>query len=333
MPSAARRIRLLGTGTALPSASVTSLELDSVLGLPPGSVERRTGVRRRFVENRRTAASLGAEAAEAALTDAGLTIADVDCLLSAGGTPDQAMPGNAALIHGELGPAGHAIPAFDVGASCLSFAVALDTAACLIDAGRYRRILIAASDIASCGVDWETLEAAGIFGDGAAAVVVGPAEGSTSALLASAFATYSEGARYCEIKGGGSRHHPSRISEPFLPLARFRMDGPAVFRLAAEKLPALVSSVLEAAGTRMDEMAVVVPHQASAHVLRWLRRRFRIRPEQLVDIFTEHGNQVAASLPSALHAAIRDGRLRRGEKVLLLGSGAGVSFGGMVLCY
>src|SRR6185369_11877369 len=117
-----------------------------------------------------------------------------DCLVAASGTPDQAMPSNSALIHRELGLS--AIPAFDVGASCLSFLVALDTAACLIDAGRYRRILIVSSDIASCGLDWSKLEASGIFGDGAAAAVVGPADGEDggSALLASSFVTLSEGA-------------------------------------------------------------------------------------------------------------------------------------------
>lgn len=339
-PASGRRpLRILGTGAALPAEALTSAELDLRLGLAPGTVEKRTGVRVRYVERRRSAAALGAEAAHRALAAAGLGLDDVDCLIAASGTPDQAMPSNSALIHRELGLSARAVPAFDLGASCLGFLFALDTVSCLLAAGRYRRVLIVASDIASCGLDWSTLEASGIFGDGAAAAVVGLPEGTEdtgdtgSALLASAFATHSEGAHLCEIPGGGSRHHPGRIDEPYLPLAHFRMDGKAVFRLAGERLPAFLDGLLAAAGVRLADIPVIVPHQASRHALQYLRRRFRLRREQMIDLFAEQGNQVGASLPSALDAAVRSGRLRRGDTALLVGTGAGVHLGGVVLCY
>ncbi len=327
-----RAIRLLGTGAALPTEELTSEELDRRLGLFPGTVFKKTGVRRRFVENR-SAAALGAEAARNALAAAGLDLAEIDCLIAASGTPDQAMPSNGALIHRELGLSDQGIPAFDIGASCLSFLVALDTAACLIDARRYRRILIVSSDVASCGLDWTRLEASGIFGDGAAAAVVGPTDTGNSALLASSFATLSEGAHTCEIPGGGSRHHPGRIDGPYLPLTLFRMDGKAVFRLAAERLPGFLDDLLAAAGLTFAEIPVIVPHQASLHALQYLRRRFGLHREQVIDIFAERGNQVGASLPSALHEAIASGRLRRGDPALLVGTGAGVQLGGMVIRY
>jgi 3-oxoacyl-[acyl-carrier-protein] synthase-3 len=318
---------------ALPTEELTSEELDRRLGLASGTVFKRTGVRRRFVETR-SAAALGAEAAQQALAAAGLGLADVDCLIAASGTPDQAMPSNSALLHRALGLSDLGIPAFDIGASCLSFLVALDTAACLIDSGRYRRILIVSSDIASCGLDWSKLEASGIFGDGAAAAVVGPAEaGAGSALLASSFATISEGAHTCEIPGGGSRHHPGRIDGPYLPLTLFRMDGKAVFRLAAERLPGFLDDLLAAARLTLTEIPIVIPHQASLHALQYLRRRFGLRREQVIDIFADRGNQVGASLPSALHEAIVSGRLRRGDPALLVGTGAGVQVGGMVIRY
>ncbi len=342
------RLRILGTGAALPAEEVSSLELDRRLGLAPGTVERKTGVRVRYFETRRSAAALGAEAAERALAAAGLTLAGIDALVVASGTPDQAMPSNAALLLSELAPAGPPIPAFDLGASCLGFLVALDTVACLLAAGRYRRVLIVAADIASCGLDWSALEASGIFGDGSAAAVVGlgePSAGSEgsetsegfgespSALLASAFSTYGEGAHLCEIPGGGSRHHPGRIAEPFLPLARFRMEGKAVFRLAARHLPALLDGLWADSGISLREVSVVVPHQASRHALDYLRRLLRVERSRIVDLFASQGNQVAASMPSALDAAIRSGRLKRGDKALLVGSGAGLCLGGIVLCY
>ncbi|HBL26023.1 MAG TPA: 3-oxoacyl-ACP synthase, partial [Acidobacteria bacterium] len=180
-PARRRPLRILGTGSALPAEVLTSAELDRQLGLSPGTVEKRTGVRVRYV-HRGNAAVLGAEAAHRALAAAGLGLDDVDCLIAASGTPDQAMPSNSSLLHRELGL--RSIPAFDIGASCLGFLFALDTVACLIEAGRYRRVLIVSSDVASCGLDWSKLEASGIFGDGAAAAVVGPAEDTGSALPA-----------------------------------------------------------------------------------------------------------------------------------------------------
>jgi 3-oxoacyl-[acyl-carrier-protein] synthase-3 len=331
MPSSRRDVRLLGTGVALPAERLESRDLDVRLGLPPGTVERRTGVRERRVESRRSAASLGAEAARAAMAEAGIGEGDVDLLIAASGTPDQAMPCNAALVHRELGLP--PIPAFDLGASCLSFLVALDTAAALVASGQHRHVLIVSADIASCGLDWSRVEWSGIFGDGAAAVLIGPAGATPSAVLGSAFATHGDGAHLCEIPAGGSRHHPSRVDGPFAPLAMFRMDGKAVFRLAAAHLPPLVDGLLARAGLTMAEVSMVVPHQASRHGLDWLRRRLRLPREKLADIYADHGNQVGASLPTALHAAIRDGRLRRGDTALLVGTGAGVNLGGLLLCY
>jgi len=328
-----RRARLLGTGVAVIDDVVTSREMDARLGLDPGTVERRTGVVSRYVETRKNAAELGAEAARRALDAAGLGVEDIDCLVGASGTPDQAMPCNAALMRSALGHHHHPIPAFDVNASCLSFLVALDTMSYLIEAGRHRRVLIVSSDIASCGIDWSHVEESGIFGDGAAAAVLGHAEDSGSSVIASAFTTFSEGAHLCEIKGGGSRYHPSRLTEAFTPLTMFQMDGAAVFRLVGGRLAAFTHDLVRAAGISLGDISVVVPHQASAHALHYVRRRLGLRADQLVDIYADHGNQVSASLPSALHEAITAGRLRRGDRVLLLGSGAGVSLGGAVLCY
>jgi 3-oxoacyl-[acyl-carrier-protein] synthase-3 len=325
-----RALRILGTGAVVPDEALTSAELDRRLGLPVGTVEEKTGVRVRYVE-RGSAAELGARAARKALAAAGIDLDDVDLVIGASATPDQPLPCNAALMHEELAP-GRPIPAWDVNASCMSFLVALDLAATLVDAGRHERILIVSSDLASVGLDWSDLGASGIFGDGAAAAVVGHAGTSGSAVLSTGFQTHSEGAHSCEIRGGGSRYAPDRVEGEYADWGRFRMDGGAVFRLAFRHLPAFVDGLLDEAGVTMDELPVVVPHQASHHGLEWVRQQFGVG-DRLVDIYADHGNQVAASLPSALHAAIESGRLRRGDRALLLGTGAGISLGGVVLCY
>ncbi len=325
-----RALRILGTGAVVPDEAVTSVAMDERLGLAPGTVEARTGVRVRYVE-RGSAAELGARAARKALAAAGLDLDDVDVVIGASGTPDQPLPCNAALMHEALAPS-RPVPAFDVNASCLSFLVALDLAATLVSAGRYRNVLIVSSDLASVGLDWSDLGASGIFGDGAAAAVVGPAGETGSGVLSAGFETYSEGAHSCEIRGGGSRWAPDRVEGEYADWGRFRMDGGAVFRLAFRHLPRFVDGLLDEAGVAMADLPVVVPHQASHHGLDWVRQQFGLE-DRLVDIYAEHGNQVAASLPSALHAAIESGRLRRGDHALLLGTGAGISLGGVVLCY
>ncbi|WP_109508099.1 3-oxoacyl-[acyl-carrier-protein] synthase III C-terminal domain-containing protein [Nocardioides speluncae] len=327
-----RGLRILGTGAALPDEALTSADLDQRLGLAPGSVEEATGVKVRYVE-RGSAAALGARAARQALDAAGLELADVDLIVCSSGTPDQPLPYNAALLHEQLAPA-RPIPAWDVNASCLGFVAGLDLVATLVEAGRHRTVLMVSSDLASTGLDWSNLGASGIFGDGAAAAVLGPADATDSAVVGSGFATYSEGAHTCEIRGGGSRHAPGRMDEPadVLGLMRFRMDGMGVFRLAARYLPGFVDELLAGCDLTLDEL-LVVPHQASHHGLAYLRRQFKLRDEQVVDIYADHGNQVSASLPSALHAAVTSGRLARGEHALLLGTGAGLSIGGVVLCY
>lgn len=325
-----RALRILGTGAELPEEALTSAELDTRLGLPEGTVEDRTGVRVRYVE-RGTAAQLGARAARKALAAAGVDLDDVDVIIGASATPDQPLPCNAALLHEELAP-GRPIAAWDVNASCMSFLVALDLAATLIDAGRHRTILIVSSDLASVGLDWDDLGASGIFGDGAAAAVVGHAGDTGAGVLAAGFQTFSQGAHTCEIRGGGSRHAPDRVEGDYAEWGKFRMDGGAVFRLAFRHLPPFVEGLLEEAGASMDQMSVVVPHQASHHGLDWVRQQFGVA-DRLVDIYADHGNQVGASLPSALHAAIESGRLQRGDHALLLGTGAGISLGGMVLCF
>lgn len=328
-----RTLSLLASAHALPRQRLASSEIDRSLGLPEGSIERLGGVRSRAVAAaEETAASLAAQAARTALEAAGLDAGQLDCVVAASGTMDQGMPCNAALIHRELGLGASGIPAFDINASCLGFIAALDQLSWPLAAGRYRRVLLVCADIASCGLDWQQLDSAAIFGDGAAAVVLGSdGEGQRLHILASRLSTYSEGASFCQIEAGGSRHHPSRGGDNFAALSRFSMQGKAVFRLASSHLPRFLEALLDEAGLQQEQIDRVIPHQASHLALQHLRRRLGFAAEQVIDIFAEHGNQVAASLPTALDIGLRDGRIGPGQRVLLLGTGAGLSLGGMLL--
>ncbi len=336
MPIRSRPLRILATGVSAPEQVVASAELDARLGLPPGTIEARTGVARRGVEPVRNAAEVSAEAAHAALRAAGLALTDLDAVICANASPDQAMPCNAALLHRELGLA--RIPAFDVGASCLSFLMALDLAASLIAGGRYRRILLTSCDLASRALDASDPDSYGLFGDGAAAAILeGDCEGGSSdarnnaGLLAVRFETWSEAAHACEIPGCGSRLPPARHPGDYGTVATFRMDGKRLYRAAAEHFDRFVDELLDEAGLGLDAIDRVVPHQASRLGMQHIFKRLGVSRERIEDIFADHGNQVSASLPSALHHALASGRLRSGDTALLIGTAAGVTLGGAVL--
>lgn len=330
-----RCINIMGTGAYVPSPLLTSIEVDAKLGLPPGSVERKTGVRQRHVAAlSETSASMAAAACRKALEAAKIELSEIDCLVSANATVDQGLPHNAALVHAALGLSGPSIPAFDMNVSCLSFLAALDTLSWPLMAGAYKNVLIVSSDMASVGLDWNHLEASAIFGDGAAAAVISSApSGAGSRILASRFLTCSNGAELCKIPGHGSRFHPSRTGTLSIDPLLFQMDGKRVYRMAAELLPRFVDDLMESAKLSLTDITCVIPHQGSALGLQHLTKLLGIAPERVVDIFKDHGNQVSASLPTALHTAISHNRLKKGDKVLLIGFGAGLSLGGMVLDY
>jgi len=327
-------IRIIGSGTALPGMALTREALDARLGLAPGTLAAHGAAWQRYVSTDETAAGLAARACGQALAVSGLDWADIDCLVAASATMDQCLPYNAALIHAELGLQSHPIASFDVGASCLSFLAGLDMVSHLLHNGRYQTVMLVSADIATFGLNWKELRECGNFGDGAAAVVLRKSRaGESSCIRASRFQTLSKGVHYCEIPGGGSRFHPERIDQPFGPLSKFSMDGKAVFKLVSGVMESFIAELLAASERTVLDMAAVVPHQASRLAIDHLRRRLELPFDKVVDIFDQFANQVGASLPSALHHAIGSGRIQRGEDVLLIGTGAGVGLGGMVLTY
>lgn len=327
-PQALRPLRLLATGISTPTRWIDSNELDRRLGLPIGSIEARTGVARRAHEDRRSAAEVGAEAAHAALSTAGLGVDDIDCLVSANAGPDQALPCNAAFLHRELGMRG--TPAFDVDASCLSFLLGLDLGAALLAAGRYRRILLVSCDLASHALDPADPDTYGLFGDGAAAAVLEAGDGSTG-LRALRLETWSEQVEACGIAGGGSRLPPQKDADDYWQACRFRMDGRRLYRATAVHFDRFVAELQAEAGCGLEAIDRVIPHQASKLGMQHVFKSLGVGPERVEDILASHGNQVAASLPTALHLALDSGRLQRGQRALLLGTAAGLTLGGAVL--
>lgn len=325
-------LRIAGTGRCLPPRVVLAEEIDALTGMPTGWTRKHTGViERRWVTDE-TAAQMGAAALSEALSrSAWGATARPDLLLSASGTPQQPIPCTAALIAAEMGWKG--TPCFDVNATCLSFIAALQVAGGLLAAGTHQSIAIVSAEIASKGLNWKQPEAAGLMGDGAAAVLVERDDASGSVLLRTLMETWPEGAGLTEIRGGGTKLPATSYCEAAKGDFLFHMDGPSVFRLAAEKMEPFVKRLVGASSSRWNAVDWVVPHQASLPAVRHLRKRLGIPVAKVVETVQRQGNVIAASMPLALHEAVSGGRIQRDQTVLLLGTSAGFSLGGALLKY
>lgn len=326
-------IKIAGLGRALPAQIVTSQALEKKHGLDPGWIERRSGVReRRWVTETESNSGLGATAVREAVADAGLNLNDIDLFINASGSVEQAIPDGGALLQRALGLDKSGVPCFSVHATCLSFINALQVAASFLMTNQYRRIVISSAEISSRTLNFNEPESWTLLGDAAAAVVVTRTPpGEASQLEAMHFATYSEGAYLTALNGGGTRRHPDN------PATRpednwFTMDGPQVLRRVMRYSPAFLETLQPGLSSGLNGLDWVVPHQASLIGIKMLRL-FRWPEERIATTIAWLGNCVAASVPATLYEAVRQGQIVRGERVLLVGSGAGLSLGGIILTF
>jgi 3-oxoacyl-[acyl-carrier-protein] synthase III len=327
-------VEILGTGEYVPGHCVHSSALDERWNKAAGWTHRHAGIERRYYATAdETTSLMAAQAAQSALAAAQLEAAQLDCIVSACSVMEQAIPCSAALIQRQLGLGESGIPAFDINATCLSFVAALDTMSMAIAAGRYRRVLIVSSEIASAGLREDDAETCMLFGDGAGAVVLGPAAQHGACIKGTHFETYGAGADLCQVRSGGTRIRPRKDMQAFLSGACFEMRGRHTYRMAAQRLPAFLQRLFARAGVTLDAIDRIIPHQASAKALAHLEALLEMPAEKLVKILAVRGNQMAASIPVTLHHAVSSGQVKRGDTVALIGSGAGLSFGGAVLTY
>ncbi|RWM08356.1 3-oxoacyl-[acyl-carrier-protein] synthase III C-terminal domain-containing protein [Mesorhizobium sp.] len=326
------RIRIVGTGRAVPAQCIATSALEKRLGLGRGSLEAATGVVERYVCEAESQIDLACAAARLALDDAGLDADALDLIIGGCGVPYQPLPATAPLVMQRLGLADGSAAAFDVNSTCLGFLTAFETAGRMIEAKQCETALVFSSEIASRALPWrDAPEVAALFGDGAAAAVLrraGPGEGRVAASL---MRTYPSAWEACGIGSGGTRFDFQKEREEFACHSLFHMDGKELFRLTSRHFNGFVDALLERAGWRHDDVDLIVPHQASPLALAHMARQTGFAPEKLVDIAARFGNQVAASIPFALDVARREGRVAPGTRLLFLGTSAGVSFGGMAL--
>lgn len=327
-------LEIKGSGKYLPPTRVTSVQIDDELGLPRGTAFAKSGVEVRHRGYELGPSRMNAEAARQALDAAGLEFSDVDVLISATAPAEQPLPCTAALTQRALGEGTSGIPCFDVDATCLSFLTALETAAFGLWAGRYETALIVTGSVNSGGaLNPNSVETYSLFGDGAAAFVLGRPTHDGPGLTASHMETYAEAVDTCLMKGGLAGQWATRFTEDTKEDYMFAMDGRQIFKEARKRVGPAFARTLEKAHCRLEDIDLVVPHQASASAISLMRKHLEIPQDKVMDILADHGNCIAASVPMALHEAIQTNRLRRGDRFMLLGTGAGLSVGLAVLEY
>lgn len=321
--------RFLGTGLAVPDRVVTNDELARLMDTTDEWIRTRTGIQeRRWVREGETGVELGLKATQRALEMAGLEAGDLDAIVYATSSPDHFAPGNGVYLQRMLGIS--TIPALDVRAQCSGFIYALSVADAWIRAGQFRHILVVGSEVQSTGLEISSAgrHVAVIFADGAGAVVLGPGTNGAGGILA--FDLHSEGAHAEKlwVDAPGSMYHP-RVSSAQIEAGRqyLEMDGREVFRHAVVRMPESVRSVLTATGERLEDLSLLLAHQANLRIAEVLQKELGLRDNQVYNNIMWYGNTTAATIPIALDECVRAGRLQRGDLLVMTAFGSGFMWG------
>jgi 3-oxoacyl-[acyl-carrier-protein] synthase III len=317
--------KILGTGHYVPEKVVSNLDLEKMVETSDTWITERTGIRRRRVAAEGEVTSdMAAHAAKAAMAAAGVTAADIDMIIVATITSDSPMPACAARVQQKIGAA--MIPAFDIAAACGGFIFGLSIADQFISTGAARRILVIGAELLSRVVNWTDRTTCVLFGDGAGAVVVGPSDEDGRGILGSRIFTDGSLVGALIIPAGG-------VAEPLTQAGidakrnTIHMQGQDVFRTAVKNLSSASWAVLEDAHLSGSDVDWVVAHQANLRILTGVSDRMSLPMEKFVINIQEYGNTSSASIPIALDEALRDGRIKPGQTVLMCALGAGISWG------
>lgn len=317
-----RRAVIKGTGSALPRTRVSNAELAKRVDTTDEWIVERTGIRfRHIAEDDETTSSLAIEAAQKAMQAAGFSSADIDLIIVATATPDQTFPATATIVQDALGCNG--CVAFDVAAVCSGFLYALSVADSMIRVGSAQNALVIGAETFSRILDWEDRGTCVLFGDGAGAIVLAGEEGERGIL---ATRLHADGAHNQLLYVDGGAGTTGTVG-------KLRMKGREVFRHAVVNLASVLKEVLEEAGESIDHVDWVVPHQANARILDATAKKLNLAPEKVIKTVDMHANTSAASVPLALDTAVRDGRIKAGDLLVLEAMGGGFTWGASVIRY
>lgn len=324
------RTQFIATGMYVPPRVVTNDDLTKIMETSDEWIQQRTGIReRRWVEVPGTPTSeLAYHAAQNALDNAGMKAEEIDAIVLATLSPDHYFPGSGVYLAERLGL--RTTPALDVRNQCSGFLYSLQVADGWIRSGIYKRVLIVGAEVHSAGLDKTTRgrDVACLFGDGAGAVILGPTDDETAGIRRIVLGADGRYANDLWIEGLGSAFPVIADEQQLAEFKQFpSMEGQKVFKHAITKMPAVTREVLEAEGLTTEDLRLLVPHQANLRIAEAVQKSLKLRDDQVFNNIQKYGNTTAGSIPIALHEALAEGRLQKGEWLAFAAFGAGFTWG------
>jgi 3-oxoacyl-[acyl-carrier-protein] synthase-3 len=319
---------LLGTGGALPDRIVANDHFSYLVEGADEWILSRTGIgERRFAAENESTSDLATTAARNAIQNAGINPLDIDCIIVGTSTPDMILPATACMVQKNIG-AKNAV-AFDMNAVCSSFVFAVETADNYIKSGKYAKVLVIGADTYSKILDFQDKNTSPLFGDGAGALILG-ASTERKGILSSLIKSDGNGWELIQVPSSGSRK-PVTAETIANKETTFKMEGKKVFIFATEVIPQIIAQVTERACIKPDELDHIIPHQANVRIIDFISKKTGISKDKFLLNLDRCGNTAAASVGLALDENRRNGVIKPGEKVLIMGFGGGLSWGGMLI--
>ena len=323
------RAKISALGTYVPPRLLTNADLERTVDTSDQWIVERTGIRERHIVEQGVAASdLGVEAARRALAERGLEPSDLEVIVVGTVTPDMFFPSTACLIQHKLGAKG--VWGFDLSAACSAFVYALQTGAQFVETGAHKRVLVVGADVMSSIIDYTDRATCVIFGDGAGAVLLEPAEEDGLGMIDFLHEVDGSGGCSLYMPGGGSLH-PSTCETVKQKMHFVHQDGQAVFKYAVRKLAEICEKILQRNGFTGKDVDAFIPHQANLRIITATGERLKLRPESVIVNIDRYGNTTAATIPLAMDSARQTGKLKKGDLVLLASVGAGFTAGATLL--
>jgi len=323
------RAKISALGTYVPPRLLTNQDLEKMVETNHDWIMERTGIRERHLVDKGVATSdLAVEAAKKTLAERGITPSDIDVIIVATVTPDMFFPSTACLVQHKLGAKN--VWGFDLSAACSAFLYGLQTGAQFISTGVHKRVLVIGADVMSSIIDYTDRATCVIFGDGAGAVLLEAADDDSVGLIDFLHEVDGSGGCFLYMPGGGSLH-PATQETVEQKMHYVHQDGQAVFKFAVRKQAELCEKLLQRNGVKGSDIAAFIPHQANRRIITATADRLGLRPESVIINIDRYGNTTAGTIPLAMDTARQEGRLKKGDLVLLASVGAGFTVGATLL--
>ncbi len=323
------RAKISALGTYVPPGVLNNADLEKMVDTSDEWIMSRVGIRERHIARKGLGSSdLAVHAAQKALQHRGLQGSDIEAIIVGTVTPDMFFPSTACLVQDKLGAKG--AWGFDLSAACSAFVYGLQTGAQFIGTGAHKRVLVIGSDVMSSIIDYTDRATCVLFGDGAGAAILEPAEDDNVGLIDFIHEVDGSGGYYLYMPGGGSLHPPSKETIEKR-MHYVHQDGQQVFKFAVRKQAELCQKLLERNGLKGSDIDCFIPHQANLRIINATVDRLALRPESVIINIDRFGNTTAGTIPLAMNTAIEQGKLRKGSLVLLAAVGAGFTVGATLL--